>query len=347
MAATNGVNGVNGEDLLREAQAGTLKRNGTAAKDDPIAEAFVIRKNLLGQRIMEQSVTEMETATIRAENERLNALIEQQKLQQAQQPEKQSTDQWQEYLLGQMERLREQLATAQQEAQAAQQALLQQRLDILMSEMNRIQQQPREDQSAVPADPIEQVSKEIARAKALLAEVTPPTPAPVLGYDPQLEKWKLTMQAEDRERERQFQREQLQLQQTLALQREEAIARIAREDKVASSTNKLLDETAPQAIKIFVQFMQGWMSKNVAGDATAIASAVAPAPRPAVRPPPGIQTMNCPECGSVIPYKAGMSEIICPACYAVYADDGHGSNGAEVSGDGVQSGSAPEQAATA
>ena len=347
MAATNGANGVNGEDLLREAQAGTLKRNGTAAKDDPVVEAITVRNKLIGQRIMEQSLTEMETATIKAENERLNALIEQQKLQQAQQPEKQSTDQWQEYLLGQMERLREQLATAQQEAQAAQQALLQQRLDILMAEMNRIQQQPREDQSAVPVDPIEQVSKEIARAKALLAEVTPPTPAPVLGYDPQLEKWKLATQAEDRERERQFQRDQLQLQQTLELQRQETLARIAREDKEASSRNTFFEQTAPKAVNIFVQFVQGWMSKNVAVDATAIAPAVAPAPRPAVRPPPGIQTMNCPECGSVIPYKAGMREIICPACYAVYADDGHGSNGAEVSGDGVQSGATPEQAATA
>ena len=341
--------GMNASDLLRQSQVGTLKKNGTAAKDDPIAEAFTIRKNLLGQRIMEQSVTEMETATIRAENERLNALIEQQKLQQSQQPEKPNTDQWQEYLLGQMERLREQLATAQQEAQAAQQALLQQRLDILMAEMNRLQQQPKEEQPQAPIDPVEQVSREIARAKALLAEVTPPTPAPTLAYDPQLEKWKLATQAEDRERERQFQREQWKLDQSLQLQREELMHRIAREDQEAQARNAFWEKTAPEATKIFVQFAQAWISRNptAPGVAPSVAPAVAPEPRQAAQPPPGIQTMQCSQCGGVIPYKVGMREIICPGCYAVYADDGHSGNQAEVSGDGVQSSATPEQAATA
>lgn len=341
--------GLNANDLLRQSQVGTLKKNGNAPSQDPVAEAFAVRKNLLAQRIMDSSVTEMETASIKAENERLNALIEQQKLKQTEQPER-TTDQWQQYIINQMEQLREQLAIANQEAQAAQQALLQQRMDILTSEIARLQQQPKEAVPSAPVDPVEQVSREIERARALLAQVTPPTPEPVLGYDPGLEKWRITAQTEDKERERQFQREQWKLEQTLQLQREELIHRIAREDQQAKSINTLVENTVPEAIKIFVQFAQAWISRNpVPGVAPSVAPAVAPAPRPAVQPPPDIHLMQCKECGTSIPFRDGMPEIICPQCFAVYTNDNAGgqSGRTEVSGHGVQSDSTPEPSATA
>ncbi|MDP2661915.1 MAG: hypothetical protein Q8R28_14410, partial [Dehalococcoidia bacterium] len=79
--------GLTSKDFSSQATAASLRRNGFPGKDpDPVDDALALQRKLLGARIIEQTVAERDTDAIKAENERLKALAEQQTLRQANNP---------------------------------------------------------------------------------------------------------------------------------------------------------------------------------------------------------------------------------------------------------------------
>ncbi len=302
------------EDLRKQAQIMTVRRNDNGHADpDPIQEAIRVRKQLVGNRIMEQAVAESETEAIKADNERLKAEIEREQLQEQKQS-RSASDKWVEYILEEQKRLQERLAETERALSQQQAEALQERLSLLQAEIERLQQQPSQPQSSM-----EMARNAVAEARALIEALGPTqsTPPPPITNDPALEAWTLRANL-DQERWRVT--TELQHQEKLAeIQARNAIEkqRLEMEREHYNKVDRFLTDTAPRVIEIFGPLIQKIIVATPGPVAApgAMAQAVAP-------PAPNVPVLKCAQCQGVTFFASPQGALICSTCGAEYKFNG-------------------------
>ena len=333
MAGGSNSQGLSSADFRQRAAVGTLKRSPDAtvspSNTDPIAQAYDDSRRLAALRAMNAQEKVSETEAIKAENERLKAVIEQRQLTEQAQPPgapAPAADRWQEFVLAQIGGLQEQIAVARSDAQRAQTALLEERMSILTAELERSKGEKPE------GDDFDRVSDVIRKARGITQMVTPETVVQT-GYDPGLEKWRITLEAEREQRRIEAEERRWIAETERDLKREQVAGELAIKEKQALTEQRFLNETAPRFLAIAEQFVTTWMQRQTVVSAQVADPGVAAMPPPVAEadvrtpqapvapPPPDIKLLQCPQCGGSVPYRDWYPEIICPRCYTVMQND--------------------------
>jgi len=285
-------------------------------------EALAFDRKLAAQSLMRRSVGEINTAAIEADNARLKAEIEQTKLRaEAQGGGNESGGKWQEYLLGQMEKVQGQLADTQRALTDQQMAAFGERMEILQGELQRVHEQRGE-----APNPTALVKQSILDARELMELVNPSPsaiPPPAETESPQLRAWSLKAKL-DQERwqaEREDRRAIEMAKIDMERQVKEAELNLKAENE--RRKDKFFTDTAPKILEVGERFLNQFMSQSPAA-APSIAQAASVRPQIAV--PPGAIAEQCEQCGQTIIYRPEWGSAICQFCGATY---GAGSSASE------------------
>lgn len=330
--------GLSSEDFRARAQAATLKRNGTAALPavDPLQQALAVKRQILGEKIIEQSVNEVDAAALKAQNEALKLQIERRQLEEAARAgdAHESAPAWQDFLFKQLEGTQGQLAEAQRALATQQAEMLRERLDLLRGELDRLHaERGREPQSVTAL-----VRGAISEAQELLDTIRPPAPAvPVppsaqggQGEQVALQAWmrrvelqheQWVLQREDRHRERMRE---------LELQHKMQERELSAKEEHFQRMDRFMSETAPKVVDILSRVVQHFAAGGGAPAPAVAADADPPVGRPAPPTPapviqPGARSMPCAECGATVIYRPEWPGVFCQACGAEYGAGAGGS----------------------
>lgn len=307
-----GSSGKTVADIRQELSIGTLRKNPALGAEDKIQEAMAFRREMAAMKIMDQSVSEMDTGAIQAENNRLKAEIEQKELKRQTEGDKQKDSEWQGYLIQRMETLEKALAEQQQAMTEAQMNALREQLNMLAGELQRVQAQPNQ-----PASPVAVLKQQIEEYKSLM-EIVQPASAPPTRTDPSLAAWKLRaefdqerwkQEREDRHTER---IEEMRLQQSLT-ERE-----LALKEEHYNRMDRFMTDTAPKVLDTLRSVVQQFTAKN--------GGEVAPPPTVAAQVVPVLpadtQSLICSKCGTTVYYREGWPGVICNGCGTMYTEKG-------------------------
>jgi hypothetical protein len=295
------------------------------------------KRAMQAMKVMDASIAESDTATIRAENERLKAQIESQQLREAV-DRRGAPDEWREFMLHQIEALQGKADEASRATADAQQSLLQERLGMLQSELSRVQTQP-------PVDQLAMVSQTIDQAQAIMSKMTAKSdgavahPAPV---DSALERLRLTAELQREERRLEFEERRADRLAELELRREKQTEELRIQQRRADLEERFFSETAPKLLDMGQRLVATWASRveSPLSSAPATPAAVAPAavgatldayPRVGGAPPatnapppslpPGVKAMPCQQCGAMIYYREEFGGVICFRCGVEYLNE--------------------------
>ena len=344
MAGSNGAtNGwPTGDELTKQSQIGTIKRNPPPPKaDDVIAGAVEASKSRLALNMLNRENAQLEADAIEAETRRIKAQAELIQARTDAKPEaqQQQPNQLTEFLFAQLQEVKGLYTQADAQARQAEKEKLEERMEFLAAKL-----QEQSHQQIVPAersdlDGLERVAEIFAKVEEFKARITPPPPPPPepqLAYDPGLEKWRLTIEDQREQRRLEFERERWVLQQKLELEREVTMREIARADRDSEVHNAFWQKTAPGIGDIVTRVGMGLLSRWGMGASPAEAAAaqveqvgaaraaVDPGPQSGAQPepvsPPGVLLHQC-ACGFMIPYKQGYTRIMCPRCFNEYGED--------------------------
>lgn len=338
MAEQNG--GLSSADFRAQAAVNGLRRQpGVPSAADPLDQILADARKASAIKLMNQQDKSMEVELLKADNQRLEAEITHQKLLEERGGPTGTTNPHLDFLYRQLENVQGRLDQAQQHAQVAQAAVLEDRMKMLQDELARVK--------ATPVEVRDELESSITTLEKALALADRVRPAPTLvdrGPDPGLERFLATLEA-DREARR-FEAEERRRNQEIDLQlKREALAREeARLDKQAASQERFLTDTVPKLLQLGQQLMETLTARLGQGSQApvpVVAGAVradaapsvgevyaAPVPsRPSAPLPAGASQMTCQVCQAQIIYREGAPEVFCSTCGSVYSsgplpDDG-------------------------
>lgn len=322
------MGGLSSADFRSQAQARTLVRNGNGSHAiDPVDDALAVNRKLVAQRMLEQSVAQRDTEAIKAENERLKALAEQEELRRQQNPAANS-DPWRDFMMNQLQVTQQALNDTQNRLSEQQSTLLQERVAMLQGELEHMRGERPE-----AVDPLTTARASIESARAIMDLVTPATPPPSpTGEDGTLQAWILRARLDHEERmaEREERREDRRTDFDLKLQVEKE--RLALERERNQRMDRFLTDTAPRLLSV---------GENILARLMGTPGAAAPPVAAAQFVPDGFEAAQCQTCGADIHYQPNWPGVGCPKCGSYYslADEHPSSDGHPVS--------APMQAAFA
>ena len=301
---------------------GTLRRNGVPAADDPVDEAVRNSKKVLAVKMMQQSVSQMESDALESENNRLRAEIERKKLEEeARGPARsEEADSWREYLMGELKELRTALAESERARTEQDRAAMMERLSMLSHELERIQAEKPE-----PPNLVAQMRQAVDEAESLLSIIRPKSdeaPAPARP-DPQVEAWKhketlahqrYLADLEQRRLEREEEKEARTLERTDKLQIERE--RLSIERTHYERLDRFISDTAPKLIDVGLQFVQTFMAGRLQVTPPAGVPQVSPQAAPGL--PPGAESQPCTQCGFPLVYASTATLVRCNNCGAEF-----------------------------
>lgn len=320
--------GLSAKDFNQQAGVSVLRRTGVAAKEpDPLDQAMEINRKMAANRMIQQSVAQADTEALKAQNERLMAEIENQKLRQATSPEA-SVAPWQQFLMEQMAQLQGQLQDANQRLSDQSQELLQERLSMVSQELERLRTTGGE-----PVDPIAQTIATIKNMRELNDLLVPQVESPALPMveDPTLRAWEIRMRQDDLrwQAEREDRKEEMRAarEAELELRRQE----LEIKQQHGARMDRFMTDTAPKLLDLGTQLLQRLIGPMPTAAPMAVAEV---APVRASIAPAGVQVAQCAQCGADIHYRMEWKTAGCLECGAVY----------ELQDDGSEA-AAPEQSA--
>jgi len=308
--------GLSSADLRQRAQVTTLRRNGNNGSSpiDPIREVLETRKQMTAAALLDQSVTQANTASLQAENDRLKVEIEGQKLLDERNG-KSGDGEWREYMFSQLQKTQDQLQETQKALSEQQTKALADRLEMLTGELARLQSERQESPSMVA-----RLREAIDESKALLEVITPvSTPPPSMVADPTLSAWELRARYDQ---ERWTKEREDKLNERLATLQSEATIREAQlqiEREHGERMDRFMSETMPKVVEIGSQILARLLPAGGAAQVAAPAVAASAVPLPSAEGlPAGVEAMTCQACGSRILYRPGYPVVMCANCGAEY-----------------------------
>lgn len=298
--------GLNSADLRARATVPTLRRNGSPANADPLAEASRVTKEMVANRMMIHAVNaenaesvKAEAEAARAETEKLAAQIELHRLQETARGDGQGPDQWQTFILEELKQTRQGLEEARGQVAQMQVSALMERLTMLEGELGRIRERPQE----APRDTTALVTAAIQEARGLMEIVTPQGPATLPPADgAMVEAWKYRAQLDHERWQVQHQADHEARMEKIKQDGETARADIKARQDQAAITNRFFSETAPQLIPILKQVATGLLPHGAQAAASPQAAA------------PGVIVGTCQNCGQPIYYRETWTGVICASC---------------------------------
>lgn len=308
--------GLSSADFMRTAGVSTLKRNGQMPSMSPVQEAMAVRTQMLGQRIMEQTVAEKDSDALKAQNERLKLEIEQRQLQEAAKGAG-GGEEWQKYVLEELRAAQAGRDEATKALQATQVEGMNQRLGMLQGELQRIQSERPE-----PVNPLAQVRQTAEQFDSLRELFAPKTEALEIprSEDPavavmmrklDVELQRASWEREDRHAERM---------EELRLSREAREAELRLQQERAHQMDRFFTDTSPKVLdvvmKLVTHFTQG---QPGAGMPVAAAPPISPQAAPSTLPP-GVQAMPCRQCGGIVMFRPEWPGAFCGQCGAEYGN---------------------------
>ncbi len=272
-----------------------------------------MQRKLAAQQIIQRSVSETGTAAIEAENARLKAEIDQAKLRaEAQGSGNESGSKWQEYLLGQMEKVQGQLADTQRALTDQQMAAFQERMEMIQGELQRVQEQRGETPNTAAM-----VKQSILEARELMELVTPNAgagiPPPAEVESPQLRAWSLKAKMDherwqaEREDRRAIEMAKIEMERQV---KEAELNILAEQERIK---NKFFIDAGPKILDVGERLLKQFM---VQSQTTSAAPSIAARPQIAV--PQGAIAEQCGQCGNTIIYRPEWGNVICQYCGATY-----------------------------
>lgn len=297
-------------DLRKQAQVLSIRRNDNGhGSPDPIQEALQVRKQLVGNKLMEQAVNEADTEAIKAQNERLKAEIEAEQLRE-QKESRTAGDKYVEYIMGEMKELREQLSETQRALNEQQTQAIAERYTLLKSEIERLQQQPREQTNPyVAAAQTIQEARNLINAIAPTSELPPPVPATDPAIDAWMvkanheqERWRVTNELAHRERLSEIEGK-------LNIERERLEIERAHYEKV----DRFISDTAPKVVEIFAPIIH-----KIVLNTPAPPAAFAAMPQATPQATPQVPVMRCQQCPGTTFYASQQGGLICTQCGTEY-----------------------------
>jgi len=268
-----------------------------------------MQRKMAAQQLINQSVSQTGAEAIRAENERLKAEIEQTKLKSEQQTPPQA-DQWQAYLLSQMEKLQGALGDTQKALSEQQIGALEERMALLAAELERTRTERPE-----AVNPVTTAKQSIQDARELLELLAPTqTPPPPVSGDAHLQAWTMKAQLEQKRWELDREDKHAETMARLELERDTKRAELDLKDQHYQRMDRFFSETAPKLLEVGQRLLDGLMQRPAATAGTA-----APTVAAQVQAPAGYESGTCVQCQNPIFYKPEWGEVVCQKCGAVYS----------------------------
>lgn len=314
--------GLGAEDFRKRAAVPSLNRVDGHVESDPLKLALNDKRQILASKVLESSIHSSEAEAIKSENERLSALIEQQKLHEQVAGGSGKGEAWQEYILAEMGELRKELSEEQARRHEATVAALQERLAILNDEMGRIKERGSE-----PVDQLGQAITTLQSARSLVDLMHPPRPEredkPAVGpgVDPSLRKWEISAEMEREQRRSDADDRRMEREEEWRLRRELAEKELALKQNESEARTRFFEATSPKVLEIvekifiLIQHQPGPAVAPVAA-ATIVPGAQPPAAAPLFKDP-NIRSMTC-QCGQALYFRDEYTGVICTRCGAEY-----------------------------
>jgi len=309
--------GLTSQDLRLRAQVQTLRKsdNGHHEDQDPMDLALRTSRQMAAQKLIERSASEATTAAIEAENARIEAQIKQRQLVEQSQTQPQGAT-WQEYIIGQVGKLEEQLADTRQKLGEQQIEALERREELLKNELQRLEAARAEQPTGTAA-----VKQQIEDAKSIVEMITSPPapPLPSSGPEATLQAWLTRTQLEQRrwELERQDRRdealaklelEKLKQSEELTLRREQEARR-----------ERFFTEAGPKLLALGEKLLTAFAARGGPGGEVGVVPVSA---ETAPTAPAGASVAECPQCHNHLYYRPSWGEVICQRCGAAYRLEG-------------------------
>jgi coenzyme F420-reducing hydrogenase delta subunit len=282
---------------------------------DPVQEGLSVRRQVLGSKIIEQTIAEADTSALEAENKRLEQEIRREQLRAERSPQTPASDAYVTLLTDQLNRLQDQLSEANQRASEAEKEKLNDRLQMLTEELQRLGQ-PKEQVNV-----FDQTKEHIESARSLIELLTPsstPPPPEDKGASPELSAWmlrsKLDHQKWEAERADRHAEQMAQIAANTTLEQEKL--RVEREK--AERMDRFLTETAPKVVEVASQVLQAFTK---GGSLLGNASAGMPAAAAQVASPVqnGVEQAHCQSCNHIMTFNPKLPQIQCNTCGAIYS----------------------------
>jgi len=319
MANPANPQGLSGADFLRGAGVMTIKRNGANNAPDPVRDALRLRNEFLGQKITEQTLAEKTVDVLEAETKQIELEIKKRQLEE-QRKTAGGASEWQAYIVGQVDRLQGRLDETGQALAKAQQETTHHQLALLQEELARLRGQA----SPVAVDPLDQATKSVKSARALIELITPrhsdtPPPVPTVA-DPALQAWFRRADSDDHRWEIDRSDRHEERMEELRLADERARIDIAQQGQRNQLMERFFTDTVPK----LAQMGQGILQVVLQGQPhspVAAAQAAQDQAQPVVNPAPllpGVQRMQCERCNSLILFRPEWPGVICPHCGSEY-----------------------------
>ena len=302
-------------DLRQEFAIPTLRKNPTTESVDPIEQAIEFKKKMVGLRMTDQTVAEMDASAMEAENRRLKVQLEQRELKrQAEGDDNKKDSELQVFLLNKIEGLEKTLAEQQQAISEAQMNALREQLGILSAALERVQAQ-----ASQPVNRMSVLKQELEEAKTLV-ELVQPIQQPPPGADPSLAAWKMRAEFDqdrwkiDREDKHSERLEELKLTNEIAK------SELALKQQHYEQTGRFFSDTGPKMVDALQEIIKQFLTKNGANVPPQVAGDVKP--NIAATLPEGVVSLTCTKCGTTVYYRQGWPGVICNGCGALYTEGG-------------------------
>jgi len=311
--------GLSVADLTARARVGSLRRNGHAAAEDPMERALADDRRLQANAITRRSIRELEAEALRAEADGekakldlIRAEIERAKLE-AEKSNMQtqttgSDDGLKEFLIGEVQDLRGTVSQMRETMTAAQMGALNDRLNALSAELSQARNS---DNGSLG-----QIKDRLEEAQALMAMVQSPATEGDEGTALKAYRLRLEDERDRRKEEMQLRRDDSEAQRSQ--DRDLRERELAMQEAHYGRLDRFMEKTAPQLLETAQSLLSALMNRGAApNNGTGAAAGAAPAaPRPLVMQP-GVQTMPCPQCQTVLYYRPEWPGVICSNCLSI------------------------------
>ena len=306
-------------DIRKQVAVDSLRRApGNMAAPDPMDEALRIAKQRAAISSLNQTSAGGDADALRAENERLEAQIArrqlEEKLTELKKPE--GASEWQGWLMEQVKELQGQIGEMRQAQNEAMQAALQERLNIMSNELERLHDRPAEE------SPMLLAKNQIQEAMALVEFMRPASkdvpPPPPDHTNLELRAWEKRVEIDQErwraEREDRHDERLAEIEADRQLRQQEIEVSQRRADQV----ERAITTTLPRIIDLGQQFMEKFMGTPAAGATGAAAPRVAAYAMPE-NIPAGCKSGPCQQCSYHIVYREEWPSVQCAGCGATYA----------------------------
>jgi len=306
--------GLGSEDFRRRASIPTLSRSPNGhSNPDPIAEARSIRRELIADKIIDQATSETDADAMEAKNRALKAEIEFEQLKEARHGGG-ASDKYLELMMAQMADVQHALADTQRQLSEQQLSALQERINIITAELQRVSESKPE-----VVNPYKAAAETIEQATHLFEMIHPKVDAPVAtpkGVDSTVVAWETAKRYEhDRwlaERADRHEENLMKIKGELDIARE----KLALERQSAQTKDRFFETYGPKAMEYLGPMLEkvlGAVQGGAGAGAGMASNAMAQA-----QLPEGVEVQPCSQCGQPIFFRPEFGGVICSRCGAQY-----------------------------